>query len=134
MTAAVFVDTSVLLLTAGRSAAAAACAGALRTWQSGAVEMNIAAETVQEFVVHRTRVSDAERAIRETRTLVSASVVHALDVEVLDRGLDLMGVGLRGRDAMIAATALMAGFEEIVSADADFDSIPGLRRVDPRQA
>ena len=134
MTAAVFVDTSVLLLAAGRSADAAACAKALRDWQSEAVEVHLAAETVQEFVVHRTRIGHERRAIAETPILASASVVHATDVDVLDRDLDLMEVGLRGRDAMIAATPLMAGFEEIVSTDSDFDTTPGLRRVDPRQA
>jgi len=39
--------------------------------------------------------------------------------------------GLRGRDAVHAATALAAGFHLIVSCDEDFDAVPGLTRVDP---
>ena len=38
---------------------------------------------------------------------------------------------VRGRDAVHAATALLAGFTEIVSADKDLGSVPGLRRLDP---
>lgn len=32
---------------------------------------------------------------------------------------------------MHAATALAHGFTEIVSADTDFDDVPGLTRIDP---
>lgn len=132
MSRAVFVDTSILLLAAGTSADQAACAHALRTWHAESVAVHLAAETVQEFVFHRRRMGDARQAIRESRALLAACVVHAMDVEVLDRGLGLMESGLRGREAMIAATALLAGFTEIVSADSDFDGTPGLTRVDPR--
>ncbi|GAB96796.1 hypothetical protein KILIM_049_00140 [Kineosphaera limosa NBRC 100340] len=40
----------------------------------------------------------------------------------------------RGRDAVHAATALAADFSAIVSCDADFDDIPGLRRLEPEEA
>ena len=132
MSGAVFVDTSVLLLAAGQSPDRASCAAALKGWWAESVEVHVAAETVQEFAFHRRRMTDARQAVTETRSLVAASIVHPLDGEVLARGLDLMEVGLRGRDAMIAASALVAGFAEIVSADSDFDVVPGLRRVDPR--
>lgn len=134
MRSAVFVDTSILLLAAGTSADQPACAAALRGWREASTEVHIAAEIVQEFAFHRRRVGDVARAIRETRALLAASVVHPLDEKVLERGLDLMGAGLRGRDAMIAATALLAGFTELVSADSDFDGVPGLQRVDPRHS
>lgn len=126
-------DTSILLLAAGQSPDGVVCARAMRAWQTESVDMHIAAETVQEFAFHRRRVGDPQRAIAETRALLAASVVHSMDLQVLDRGLDLMEAGLRGRDAMIAATALLAGFEEIASTDSDFDGTPGLRRVDPRR-
>jgi len=61
-------------------------------------------------------------------------VLHTFDDEVLTRALDLAGNSeLGGRDAVHAATALTAGFEEIVSADRDFDAVPGLRRIAPAE-
>jgi len=36
------------------------------------------------------------------------------------------------RDATSAAVALNRGFDAILSADRDFDEIPGLERIDPR--
>lgn len=48
------------------------------------------------------------------------------------RALDLvMNSVLGGRDAVHAATALSLGFDDIVSADRDFDAVPGLRRIAP---
>ena len=52
---------------------------------------------------------------------------------MLATALDLIDTGTaQGRDAVHAATALRAGFSEIVSLDRDVDGIPGLTRVDPR--
>ena len=41
--------------------------------------------------------------------------------------------GLSGRDAIHAAVVMEHGLEGIVSADRDFDRIPGLRRYDPME-
>lgn len=41
---------------------------------------------------------------------------------------------LGGADAVHAATALVHGFEAIVSPDVDLDHAPGLRRVEPGSA
>ena len=58
---------------------------------------------------------------------------HDFTAAIQARSLDLMEVsGVRGRDAVHAATALTAGFTEIVTNDRGFDGIPGLRRIDPR--
>lgn len=132
MSGAVFVDTSVLLLAHGASSAEGrACLRAVSRWREEDTALHVAAETIQEFAFHRLRRAGVERAVVETRLLMEAAVVHALDAAVLDRGLALMHAGLRGRDAMIAATALVAGFTEIVSVDGDFDVMPGLARVGP---
>ena len=39
--------------------------------------------------------------------------------------------GIASRDAVHAAVVVVHGLEGIVSADRDFDRIPGLRRYDP---
>jgi hypothetical protein len=38
------------------------------------------------------------------------------------------------RDATLAAVALNRGVEIVLSADRDFDGVPGIERVDPRDA
>jgi hypothetical protein len=61
-------------------------------------------------------------------------VLHPFDDPVVAKMLDLMDDSrLRGRDAVHAATAVLAGFTTIVSADRDFDGVPGLRRLDPSE-
>lgn len=94
--------------------------------------IHVSAEAVQEFLFHRARRGDRVRAIGETTTMRRSVTAHPLDDTVLDEALRLMSVSsVRGRDAMHAATALLAGFTEIVSVDRDFDDVPGLRRMDP---
>ena len=59
-------------------------------------------------------------------------VWHPVDQEILRRTAALVATGaIGGRDAVHAATALAAGFTEIVSADRDFDRVPGLTRRSP---
>jgi len=52
-------------------------------------------------------------------------------VGILHYGLIDRHPELPSRDALHAATALQRGMEVVVSADADFDMVLGLRRVDP---
>ena len=62
-------------------------------------------------------------------------MLHDFDADVLRDALDLMArTPLRSRDAVHVATALRAGFESIVSLDADFDAAGVLRRQEPSQA
>ena len=54
---------------------------------------------------------------------------------VLTKALELTGAdAVGGRDAVHAATALLWGFDVIVSPDRDFEGIPGLRRLEPADA
>ena len=64
------------------------------------------------------------------------AVVHDFDARVLQRALELVGTHERigGRDAVHAATALVAGIAAIISPDRAFDRVPGLRRIDPADA
>jgi predicted nucleic acid-binding protein len=57
--------------------------------------------------------------------------VQAADVGL---GLSLFETHARltARDAMFAAVALNRGVDAILSADQDFDGIPGIERIDPR--
>lgn len=131
----VFLDSSVLLLAAGAEhPLREACRGLVRAVAEKRVEGHVSTEGIQELVFHRMRKGD-EQAVRIGRGMATICTLHAFDDRVLDRALALIDeAGMRGRDAVHAATAILAGFSQIVSADADFEGVPGLSRVDPSEA
>lgn len=135
MTTVIWVDTSVLAYAAGgthpqrehcRQLVAAAAARRL--------ELHASVEMVQELLFHRMRRTSHVEAVAQARFAAGLCVLHPFDGAVLNRALELVAVsGLGGRDAVHAASALVAGFTEIVSADRDFDAVPGLLRQDPME-
>lgn len=95
-------------------------------------DLGYSVEGGQEFLFHRVRKVGVPQAIQEFDALDALAVWHSFDVDVLRESRTLVARDLaRGRDAVHAATALAAGFDRIVSCDADFDGIPGLRRLHP---
>lgn len=135
MTAArrAWVDTSVLAFAAGgEHPHREPCRAVVAAAAAGRVEVHASVEMIQELVFHRLRRVSRDQAVAQARQAAALCVLHSFDAAVLDRALDLVASsGLGGRDAVHAATALAAGFQEIVSTDRDFDRAPGLRRVDP---
>jgi predicted nucleic acid-binding protein len=129
-----FVDTTVLLLAVGGESSEREVARAfLERARRSRSDIHLSVEAAQEYVFHRLRRFGREVAIAEGRALADTCVFHDFTAAIQVRSLDLMEVsGVRGRDAVHAATALTAGFTEIVTTDSDFDGIPGLRRIDPR--
>lgn len=129
------IDTNVLLYARGgehpyREPCQALLAGA----QRGDVTFEASAELAQELghVLLRRGASpqDAMEAVDKARALCR---LHAFDLGVLEGAVRLIrahpGSGMR--DAVHGATALRAGFTEIVSTDRGFDRMTGLRRADP---
>ena len=129
-----FVDSAVFLAALGRpSPPREACMALLRRAAQGSVDLHTGAECIQEIVFHRRRIHDGARAASQASAVRELCTVHALDDRLLDTGLNLVrNFGARGRDAFIAATALLAGFDSIVTTDTRFVEVPGLRRIDPR--
>jgi hypothetical protein len=79
--------------------------------------------------------SRTEAQSRRARAVARACALHPQDGEILARALDLAATTpIGGRDAVYAATALLAGFDAVVSPDRDFGVVAGLRRVDPADA
>ncbi len=98
------------------------------------LELHASAELVQEVVFHRMRRAGRAQAVAEARLVADACHLHDVDQAVIQRSLSLIAEGgVGGRDAVHAATALVAGIGAIVSPDVDFDDIAGLTRIDPRQ-
>lgn len=130
---AVFLDPSILLLAVGgEHPSRSACRDVVAAAGRGELRLHLSVEGGQEFLFHRLRRSDLGRALAQFDLVDRLVVWHDFDIEVLRASRGLVAAGsARGRDAVHAATALAAGFDAIVSTDADFDGIPGLRRLDP---
>lgn len=129
-----FVDSPVFLYAIGpQSPITIGSKALLHGARAGAVELHTAAECIQEIVYHRRRSQGPERAVAQVQAIRDLCTVHPMTDDVLDRGLALiLKRGARGRDAFIAATALLAGFDAVVTTDDRFVEVPGLRRVHPR--
>lgn len=129
----VFIDPSVLLLAVGgEHPLREACRSVLEAAARGELRLHMSVEGGQEFLFHRMGRGDVASALQQFDLVDALVVWHPFDAEVLRRARDLVaGGGVRGRDAVHAATALLAGFEALVSCDRDFDEVPGLERVDP---
>lgn len=128
-----FADTSVLLYAVGgEHPEREASLEFMNAVRAGKVELHVSIEAVQEFLFHRMRRTERADAVAQTRAVVHGCIVHPFDEATAERTLDLVAATtLRGRDAVHAATAIGAGFAQIVTSDKDFDTVPGLARVDP---
>lgn len=131
----VFVDTTVFLLAVGRSHALREhCRHFLHRCREDGTQIHVSVEVLQEFAFHRLRSRPREQVVPETRALWSSVVTHPFDEDVLEDSLRLMAESpVRGRDAVHAATAVRAGFAEIVTTDTDFGGVPELRGVLPQE-
>lgn len=129
----VFLDPSVLLLAVGaQHPLREPCRSVVEAAARGDLRLHLSVEGGQEFLFHRLRRGSLEDALRLFDLVDDLVVWHAFDTEVLHRARALVATGaVRGRDAIHAATALLAGFDSLISCDADFDRVAGLRRVDP---
>ncbi|MBK7821741.1 MAG: type II toxin-antitoxin system VapC family toxin [Tessaracoccus sp.] len=129
----VFIDANVpIFALGGESPHRVACLNLLERAARGEVVLHASVEMVQEVLFHRLRRGDAADAVAQSRLVAASCVLHPFDGEVLQAAIELVErSGMRGRDAVHAATALEQGFDEIVTVDSDFDRCPGLARVDP---
>lgn len=126
-------DSSVLLLAVGgEHQLKAPCRRVLELAGLGELTIHCSVEVGQEFHFHRTRTAGAIAAAAEFTHLDHLVHWHDLTADILRAGVQLASTTqLRGRDAVLVATARAAGFTEIISCDKDFDAAPGFRRIDP---
>lgn len=108
----------------------------LRATADQAIALAASIELVQEFAhVLLRRSTDRAEALAEIDEVRAQCRLHALDAQVLDVVLDVMRDAQVGvRDAVHAATALVAGHVRVLSADRVFDRIEQVARVDPAAA
>lgn len=95
----------------------------------------ISVAVLQEIVHHRRRRGDSDPGARARDAARLCEAVHDLTLDDVHRTLSLIEshATLPTLDAIHAGIALRRGLEVVLSADRDFDSIPGLRRVDPSE-
>ena len=136
MTGRVFIDTTVLAYALGRAhPQRTASRDLLQRASRGDIEVHASVEAIQELLFHRLRRTTRDQAVAQAMSAHDLCRVHSFDEAVTARMFELVQTtSLRGRDAVHAATALTHGFTEIVTADRDFDTVPGLARIAPADA
>ena len=94
-------------------------------------------EMLQELLYSYAKRGEASRGIDAVEDLLSTfPAIIPITAAEIRTAMRLMGEtrSLSPRDAIHAAVVITHGLEGIVSADQDFDRIPGLRRFDPMEA
>lgn len=131
-----FVDVGVFVYLLGpEHPQQAPCLALLAAAGRGDLELHASVEMIQELVFHRLRRVDRTGAVAEGRAAARLCTLRPFDAAVLDKALELTATtSIGGRNAVHAATALLWGFDAIVSPDRGFDGVPGLRRLDPADA
>lgn len=131
MSRAVLVDTSVFAYALGGAhPQREPCREFLRDARSNGLELHASVEMVQELAYHRMRRTDPATAVEQGRLAARACILHPFDERVLETALRMIAEGaVRGRDAVHAATAQLAGIRTIASTDPAFDAV--LDRLDP---
>lgn len=132
----VYVDASVLVHSRGSDEALrSACLDALALMENSQLRGEAAVLCIDEVVhVRHRRRGDRAQAVREGQAFAALVALHDVRRSDLDRGLELFAAqpSLEVRDAIHAAVAERLGLDVILTTDAGFDDLPGLRRVDPR--
>ena len=110
------------------------CAAVLALAERGELRGEASVDLVQEFLHHRLRqTGDRGDAARYAREVAALCRLHELRPDDIPLALSLFEqhARLSARDAFFAAIALNRGIDAILTADRDFDRLPGLARVDP---
>ncbi len=97
-------------------------------------EYAIDAEALQETLYVYSSRGELEKGLAVTERLLNLfSEIIPITAAEIQVAMRLMAEtrNLTARDAIHAAVVITHGLEGIVSADQDFDRIPGLRRYDP---
>ena len=131
----IFLDANVWMYAAGGTHPnKQACVQLLEAIARGEVDATTSTEVLQE-ILHRYRAlgrwHDGRRLYGLARTIVPNVV--PITVRTTDRARELLDDhdGLMARDALHAATCERIGASHLCSYDADFDGVPGLRRIEP---
>lgn len=110
------------------------CRAIIDQINAGTQSYAIDTETLQEILYYYTRQEEVSRGIQIVEDLLPrfTDIIPITATEITTAMRLLADTpGLSSRDAIHAAVVMGHGLDGIVSADRDFDRIPGLRRYDP---
>ena len=132
----IFLDTNVFMYAGGADVSwRAICDAALESLQERRFRLVTNAEVLQE-ILHRYfaqhRPGDAQTVHAAARSLCDE--IFAVTEHHTTRALELLLAHRRltARDALHVATMERRGIRMILSTDQDFDAVPGVDRIDPR--
>ena len=133
---AIFVDANVFMYAGGVDARwRETCDAALDRLQKSKVRVVTNAEVLQE-ILHRyfwqQRPGDAQTVHRAARELCDEIIPVTEDHTLRALELLLEHQQLPARDAIHVATMEDRGIRTVLSADRDFDPVPSVDRIDPR--
>ncbi|MFZ1927251.1 MAG: type II toxin-antitoxin system VapC family toxin [Solirubrobacteraceae bacterium] len=131
-------DTSVFLYAlGGEHRYREPCRAVMDDGAQGLLSAEASVELIHEFAYVRCRRGISRTvACRDALEIAGTSRLHTVTPSDIERALELWREHERldMRDAIFAAQALNRGIDAILSADRDFDGIPGLERIDPADA
>lgn len=134
----IVLDTTVLVYAKGAEhPLREPCRELIEAIARGEIEATTSVEAIQEFVHVRARRRAREDAAALGRDFAELlSPLLPVGHDSLDEGLAIFARtdGLGAFDAVLAAAAIAAAAEALVSTDGDFTGIPGLRHVSPDAA
>ena len=109
------------------------CRRLLAAHGAGSLDLTTTVEVIQEFTHVRAQRRSRQDAARLARHYLDAFDTLQTTPQDLERGLALFEhhSGLGAFDCVLAAVAIGHGAQALVSADGGFDSVPGLRWIDP---
>ena len=131
----VFLDTAVLMYAAGgEHPLRDPCRAVLRRVTDGNLEAVISAESVQEILHRFTRIGRRAEGVALANAALDLFAPVLPITHALMRRLPALieqHPSLAARDLVHVATCLQEGITDIVSPDRGFDTVPGIRRIDP---
>jgi hypothetical protein len=134
----VFIDTAVVMYAGGGDhPLRRPCQRLLERIADGELEAVTSVEVIQEILHRFTALRRPELGAAMARdTLDIFAPVLPVTHAVMRRLPELVEAypALAARDLVHVATCLQEGISDIVSPDRGFDSVPGIRRIDPADA
>jgi predicted nucleic acid-binding protein len=125
-----FVDANVpIYAAAGSGEQGEVCSKVMRAVAAGADGRTSTAVLEEVWHIELARLAGSADGLA-ARTLAVFSPLLTVSEEIVRAALDLEAPALGANDRIHVATSLASGIETIVSADASFDSLDQLRRVD----
>lgn len=132
-----YVDANVFIYATGRDhPLREPCRNILRRWAAADLALLTGRPVVDEVAQRVLGRPDRAAALDAIRHMIGSQIA-LLDVDsaAQSRALEIITAdpSIRWADALHAAVALSAGVTRILTADRDFDRIPGITRVDPAE-